>query len=378
MGTLCKSGFMKILSLIVILMALFPCNSWAAFSFGKGQYQFTKVSSGHQTLWSLEFLSEYEILMSEKEGKIKLLDLRTKKVRSLNQAPHSVVRGQGGLLDLALSPQFKKDRQVFATYAKEVPGGYTTALAKARWEGQDFSSWKEIFVAVATNNGGIHFGSRITFDDQNYLFMSVGERGQRDKAQDLNFHNGSILRMKLDGESPKDNPFIDKKKAKKEIWSYGHRNPQGLFFDKIHNLIIESEHGPRGGDEINIIQKGKNYGWPIITYGKEYADGAKIGEGTHKKGIVDPIHQFTPSIAPSSILVYHGKKLKDFDNHVLVSALAHRKIAIFKFGQPSSMKIIASSLKERIRDVIQGPDELIYFSTDSGSVFRIEPYRSQK
>ena len=219
-----------------------------------------------------------------------------------------------------------------------------------------------------------HYGSRITFDDENHIYFSVGDRGVRPNAQNLSNHAGSILRLNLDGSIPKDNPFVNKKNILPEIYSYGHRNPQGLFYDKISKTLFSIEHGPRGGDEINIIKKGLNYGWPVISYGKEYWNPFPVGVGTHKEGMEQPIQVYIPSIAPSSLIVYRGKMFEKWDGNILSGALklTHvNRIVVNKKNKVIKENRILENLNERIRDIIQDKKGKIYISTDSGNIYSL-------
>lgn len=325
--------------------------------------------------WSIEFFDDH-LIISEKEGRFHIYDLKQKKIISTTEVPGVKDVGQGGLLDVKLHPNFKENKQIFYSYAKSTGGGYATTLAKAFIKENKVSRFSDILVTNSHGPASRHFGSRIAFNKtKDKLFLSIGDRGERDKAQDLMFHNGKVLRLNLDGSFPKDNPF-PKSPA---VWSYGHRNPQGLFFDDMTGILYEQEHGPRGGDEINIIKKGKNYGWPIITYGKEYW-GPSIGEGTHKKGLEQPIYYYVPSIAPCGLLLYRGEKLKSWNGQLLSGALKLKHINLLTLVQQKNktkpIKVtgeerIIENWKKRIRYIAQSPDQLIYFSTDSGEVYRI-------
>jgi glucose/arabinose dehydrogenase len=283
---------------------------------------------------------------------------------------------QGGLLDIALHPKFNENSWVYVTYAKHMNGEQTTALARAKLDlaKEEFSEWQDIFLARPTFTTAHHYGSRIAFDDKGYLFLTVGDRGQDKLAQSLKTHNGKVLRLNMDGSAPNDNPFVNQTGALKEIWSYGHRNPQGLFFDKQTGTLYEQEHGPMGGDEINHIVKGKNYGWPLITYGREYT-GGPVGDGeTARDGLEQPIKYFLPSIAPSGLVVYRSKKLKLFKDRFISGALAlqHLNVIDIKDCSTACEDRLLLPLNERIRDVIAGPDGLVYASSDTGRIYRIQ------
>ena len=242
------------------------------------------------------------MLITEKIGKLKQLDLRNGDMADIGGLPSIKAYGQGGLMDVALHPNYEQTAWLYFTYIKPVNKRYVTTLARAKLAGHYLSLWQDLLVSQSATDTNRHFGSRITFDEAGHLYFSIGDRGERTQSQDLSSHAGSIIRLYLDGTIPKDNPFIQTKGALPHIYSYGHRNPQGLFYDKATGRLWSIEHGPRGGDEINLIRAGLNYGWAIISYGKEYWGPFQVGEGTHKDGMEQPIKQYTPSIAPSSLI----------------------------------------------------------------------------
>ena len=220
-----------------------------------------------------------------------------------------------------------------------------------------------------------HFGSRIAFDDT-HLYFSVGDRGNRPNGQNLETHAGSILRLNVDGSVPQDNPFVDVEGARIEIWSYGHRNPQGLVWDGVNQRLWSIEHGPRGGDELNLIERGGNYGWPIISYGKEYASFRAVGEGTHKEDMEQPKKFYIPSIAPGSLMQYSGDAFPEWKGDLFSGALKLRHINRIKLDQKGNAiaeERLMENLNERIRALLESPEGWIYFSTDSGSIYVIKP-----
>lgn len=325
--------------------------------------------------WGMTFLDKNSLLINQKDGKVFLLDLQTKKSTSISNPPKSIVQGQGGLLDIKLSPNYKKDKWIYFTYAKKVKDSAVTVLSRAILKNNSFTSWQELLVSKSASSTGAHFGSRITFDEENHVYFSIGDRGVRENAQDLTNHAGTIIRLNLDGSIPKTNPFVNNKKALDEIYSYGHRNPQGLFYDKSRKTIFSIEHGPRGGDEINIIKKGKNYGWPIVSHGKEYWSFSSVGEGTHKKGMEDAIKVYVPSIAPSSLMVYSGKVFKQWKSNIFSGALKLQhinRIVLDKDLKVIKEERLFENLNERIRNIVESPEGFIYFSTDNGKIFVIK------
>jgi len=334
---------------------------------------FEEVASGFDIPWSLEFLPSGEILVTERSGKLFRLNLNTKKRDEITGVPKAKVGGQGGLLDAAVAPDFLKTQRIYLTYSKLVGALRSTAIGYGKLSSNQIIDFKEIFVAEPASNETLHFGSRIAFDRKGYLYFSVGDRGQRNLAQSLQVHNGKILRLHEDGRVPIDNPFVKTPGAKPEIWSYGHRNPQGLFYDQTRSELWSNEHGPRGGDELNLIIPGKNFGWPVISYGREYY-GPKIGEGTEKIGMEQPKFNWTPSIGPAALVRYQGSKLIGAKDLFFSAALALTHLNLLRLKQSDSSEdrwFTHQSL--RIRDVIEGPDELLYFSTDNGQIFRVKP-----
>ena len=325
--------------------------------------------------WGMTFLDNTQMLITQKNGKILLLNLETKQLTSIKNPFKIYQYRQGGLLDVKVSPNYKKDAWIYFTYVKKVYGLGVTTLSRAKLKNNSLYSFEELLVTKSGTNTGVHFGSRITFDEEGYIYFGIGDRGYRPNAQDINTHAGSIIRLHLDGRVPKDNPFVGKD-GLDEIYSYGHRNPQGLFYDKISKKLYSSEHGPRGGDEINIIQKGKNYGWATISYGKEYISYQAVGIGTHKQGMEQPLQVYIPSIAPSSLMVYSGKVFKEYKGNIFIGALVLRHLNRIVLDETSKVikeERLLLGLDERIRNVIESPNGLIYLSTDSGRILRIKP-----
>lgn len=287
-----------------------------------------------------------------------------------------MAEGQGGMLDIALSPNYKKNGWIYFTYVKEIDGEGATVLARAKLKQSRFYKWQELLVSESTTDTGRHFGSRIAFDKKGHVFFGIGDRGERPNAQDLTNHAGSIMRLNMDGSIPDDNPFVNSDTSLPEIWSYGHRNPQGLVYDIKTNRLWEIEHGPRGGDEINLIKKGANYGWPVISYGKEYWGPLAVGEGTHRKGMEQPVKVYVPSIAPGSLLIYSGTIFPQWQGNLFSGALKLRhinRIVLNKKGEAISEERLLETLDNRIRALAQSPEGWIYFSTDSGEIYRIKP-----
>jgi len=328
--------------------------------------------------WGMAFLDNNTMLINTKDGKVILYEIEKNKLITLKNPPNIYQKGQGGLLDIQLSPNFKKDGWIYFTYSKEIHSKGVTVLARAKLQGYALHSWQELLLTNSMTNTGVHFGSRITFDDKGYLYFGVGDRGHRPNGQDINTHAGTIMRLHLDGTIPHDNPFVETD-GLDEIYSYGHRNPQGLFYDKTRDILFECEHGPRGGDEINIIQKGKNYGWARVSHGKEYWNFSDVGEAKSLEGMIDPLKVYIPSIAPSSLIVYSGKIFKQWKGDLFLGALALKHlnhIVLDDNLEVKSQNRLFEELDKRIRNVVESPDGYIYFSTDSGEIYKIIPKKS--
>ena len=355
----------KLLSLIFFLLAF---NVSA-----QNEYQLQKVASGLDLPWGLQLIDDKNLLITQRGGAIKKLDLLSGEIVHIDNIENLATNGQGGLLDIARSPI---DKAVFYfTYSKKTAQGAVTALAKAKIINNRLSQWQELLSSHSATTTSRHFGSRITFDNKDHLFFSIGDRGVRDNAQNTANHAGSILRLNLDGTIPSDNPFVSNTGVLDEIWSFGHRNPQGLFFDHQSKKLWAIEHGPRGGDEINLIKKGANYGWPITSHGKEYSSPFAVGEAKHKIGIESPIKVYIPSIAPSSLVIYHGNTFPQWNGKLLAGALKLTHINIITINdnnQAVSEQRILEELNLRIRDIEIDSQGNIYFCSDSGDIYRLE------
>ncbi|MCW8933976.1 MAG: PQQ-dependent sugar dehydrogenase [Gammaproteobacteria bacterium] len=340
-----------------------------------------KVADGFGVPWAIAVLSSNELLITEREGSIKLINLEKSTTVTLKNTPEVLADGQGGMLDVALAPNFKANGWIYFTYVKSVNGEGATVLARAKLDKQTFTDWQELLVTESANSQNYHFGSRITFDSNNHVYFGVGDRGKRPNSQDLSNHAGTIMRLNLDGTVPVDNPF-NKKSVKNvsalpEIWSYGHRNPQGMAYDFDNKRLWSIEHGPRGGDEINLIVAANNYGWPLVSHGKEYWGPLSVGEGTHREGITPPVKVYIPSIAPSSLIFYTGDAFPEWKGNLLAGALKLRHINRIVLNDDGSFlkeERLLEKLDERIRALTQSPEGWVYFSTDSGKLYRISPY----
>ena len=326
--------------------------------------------------WGMVFLTQHQLMITERAGTVRLLDTSNGSSVSLNGAPEVVAEGQGGLLDVAIGPNHSSEGWIYFTYIKRAKLEAATTLARARMNQDRLVDWQDLLVTDTATDSRRHFGSRIAFDDKGHVFFGVGDRGERDMAQDLSNHIGTIMRLNLDGSVPSDNPFVGTANARDEIWSYGHRNPQGLLFDRVSNRLWSIEHGPRGGDEINLIVKGRNYGWPVISHGKEYWGPVSVGEGTSKAGMEQPRKVYIPSIAPGSLIIYRGEAFSHWRGNLFAGALKLQhlnRIILSDSGQVVETEPLLEDLGERIRALAQSPEGWIYLSTDSGRILRISP-----
>ena len=342
----------------------------------QAEYRLREIATIGSIPWGLAFIEKDTLLFTRREGKAGLVNVATGQVRQLTGIPPVYAEGQGGLLDVAVPPDFQREGWIYFTYSKPVDGEGATTLARARLQQDRLTDWTELLVTDSATDTGYHFGSRIAFDDQDFVYFGIGDRGERPNSQQRSNHAGSIIRLYRDGRVPADNPFVGQADIHPEIWSYGHRNPQGLAFDPVHKRLWEIEHGPRGGDEINRIEKGKNYGWPIISYGKEYWGPIDVGEDTHRDGMEQPVKYYVPSIAPGSLIVYRGDIFPDWNGALMSGALKLRHINIVtldELGRETGEQRILEELGARIRSLAQDKAGYLYFATDSGKLYVLEP-----
>jgi len=345
-------------------------------SSGGVTFQINTIAKGLGVPWGMVFISPDQILFTLRNGKIGILVPASGEVSRISGGPKVMRTGQGGLLDVAVPPDYTSGDWIYFTYSNEQKGKGVTALARARIKGNRLVALEDLLVTHSTSSTGRHFGSRISFDGAGHLFFSVGDRGVRPNAQNLSTHAGSIMRLDLNGNVPEDNPFVHQTGALPEIWSYGHRNPQGMFYDKNQQRLWSIEHGPRGGDEINLILPGLNYGWPVISYGKEYWGPFQVGEGTEKEGMEQPVKFYVPSIAPGSLILYSGKAFPDWKGNLFAGALklTHlNRIKLDNAGRAIAEERLLEGLGERIRALAESPEGWLYLSTDSGKILRIRP-----
>ncbi len=331
--------------------------------------------------WSLTFLPNGDMLITEKPGRLRIVRNGTLDPTPISGVPEVWAVGQGGLLEVLPHPRFSENQFLYLTYSKACAAekAATTALARGKFDGKALTDVRDLFVADNCNTGNPHYGSKLAWGTDGMLYMTVGERGDRTRAQNTNLHGGKVLRLRDDGTVPKDNPFVGKEGFKPEIYTYGHRNPQGLAFHPSTGVLWENEHGPQGGDELNIIQAGKNYGWPVVSYGREYApDGSKVSQLPWKEGMEEPTLLWIPSIGISGMTFYTGDRIPEWKGNVLVgglSGLAVHRVGFNEKGGLMGREELIRPMRQRIRDIRQGPDGLLYVAIDAnpGGILRIEP-----
>ncbi len=336
-----------------------------------------KVDTLHRDFknpWGMTWLNAETLLITEKKGDLLIFKNDRFTGEKVTGLPAFYTTGQAGLLDVTVHPNYAENGWIYIAYAKPVGGGGATTIARFKLSGTRVSSFEELIVTTPEWKGGTHYGSRIVFDNENYLYFSNGERGSQDNAQNLKNSHGKVHRIHDDGRIPADNPFISTPGAIGSIWTYGNRNPQGLFFDKAANRLWEVEHGPRGGDELNILEKGKNYGWPVITYGINY-NGSPITDITEKEGMEQPITYWVPSIATCGMTLITSDKYPSWKGNILVAALAGTHIARLELnvtrvtGQEKLLPGIG-----RVRQVSQSPDGYLYAITEgTGLLIKLVP-----
>ena len=334
-------------------------------------------SDGYEIPWGMAFLPDHRMLVTDISGSLWLLSKNGEKISKIKNTPQVVFKGQGGLLDVEIHPDFSNNSYVYISFSEKLKKNkYHTTIIRGKLNKYTLKNIETVFRARDNNFSRTlhHYGSRIVFDNNKFLYFTIGDRGFKDEAQDLTSPNGKIHRVLDNGDIPIDNPFIYYKNACKSIWTYGNRNPQGLAKHPKTGNIWQSEHGPRGGDEINIIKKGVNYGWPVITYGINY-DGSKITDLKEKDGMEQPINQWTPSIAVCGIKFYNGDKFKDWENNLLVTSLKYERLhrLVISKNQILDEEIIFES-GSRVRDVEVGPDGLIYLALENpGRIVKLIP-----
>ncbi len=349
-------------------------------------YRLVTVADGLIRPWSIAFLPDGDMLVTERPGRLRIVRNGTLLPDPVPGVPAVHAEGQGGLLDVVPHPEFASNRLLYLSFSKPNAdgAGATTAVVRGRFENDRFSNVEEIFVAVSQGRG--HYGCRLAFDGKGYLFLTVGDRQappsgdlEAHPAQDLSNHHGTTIRLHDDGRVPTDNPFVGQTGARPEIWSYGHRNSQGLAIHPETGDVWLNEHGPQGGDEVNLVLPGRNYGWPVVGYGVNYRTGAAIHEGTHREGMEQPVHIWVPSIGIAGMLIYTGDRFPAWRGNMFVGGMVGQQLARLTLeGQEIVSEETLVQGVGRIRDVRQGPDGYIYLAIDDRqgaptSIVRLEP-----
>jgi len=377
------TGMKPIAALTAIAALLMSSHAMAqpVFKSSAGPLKVETVARGLVHPWALAFLPDGRMLVTERPGRMRIVTRGGKLSPPLAGVPKVFASGQGGLLDVVLDRDFGQNQTVYFSFAEPFEGGGRTAVARARLDAGNTPALNDVKVIYRQHgpaSRGNHFGGRIVHSNTGYLFVSNGEHfSDRDMAQTLDNDLGKIVRIAPDGTAPKDNPFVNKAGARPEIWSYGHRNPQGLAMNPADGTLWEQEHGAMGGDEINIIAPGRNYGWPQVSYGVNY-DGSKVGAGKAQgPGFTDPVWHWTPSIAPSGMTFYTGDLFPAWQGSLFNGALKFQLLSRLdiKDGRVVREERLLQGLNERIRDVRQGPDGALYLLTDNnaGRVLRVVP-----
>lgn len=363
---------------LLLAIAFWPAAEAQMLSSETRQVQATTFTEGLENPWGLAFLPDGRLLVSERPGRLRLVAADGRlDPQPIAGVPPVVAINQGGLLDVALHPDFARNGWIYLSYAAAGEDGYGTEVMRGRLDGHALRDVEVIFRMQPKSTTSHHFGSRLVFDRQGFLYITLGERGDKERAQRLDDHAGSVIRLHDDGRVPADNPFVGKPGAFPEKFTLGHRNIQGAALHPQTGELWTHEHGPQGGDEINLIRPGQNYGWPVITYGRNYIIGTSIGEGTAKPGMAQPVWQWTPSIAPSGMAFYAGNRFPAWRGNLFVGALKGQMLVRLTLDGNRVVREerLLEGLIGRIRDVRAGPDGYIYLLTDHsrGRIVRLEP-----
>ena len=344
----------------------------------KVSFQVETYADGFEIPWGMAFLPDNRMMVTDRIGDLWIVEKDGKdKVKVSGEIPNVRSKGQGGMLDVAVHPDFNTNSYIYLSYSDYSENKSHTSLIRAKLVNNSLVNSQIIFRPEEKffTKRSLHFGSRIIFDDKGFIFFCIGDRGDRDLAQNLDMPNGKMYRIRDDGTIPIDNPFYYTKGAIKSIWSYGHRNPQGLALHPSTRQLWEAEHGPRGGDEVNIILRGHNYGWPVITYGKNYS-GTIISKLTHHEGMDQPVFHWTPSIAVCGIAFYKGSQFPEWKNNLLATSLKYERLHRVELDGMNMVKDeIIFEAESRVRDVEVGPDGIIYVALeDPGRIVKLTRY----
>jgi glucose/arabinose dehydrogenase len=364
-------------ALLSILCAVPLAVAAQTYRSNEHSFRVVKVVEGLEQPWSLAFLPDGRMLVTEKAGRLRVVSQGVLDSKPVAGLPEVTVHGQGGLQDVVLHPEFSKNQLVYFSYAARGGDGVGTELARGRLAAHRLEDVQVLFRQAPKGSRGQHFGGRIVFDRAGHVYLTLGDRGEMQRAQKPDDHAGSVIRLHDDGRVPKDNPFVGRAGWKPEKFTIGNRNMQGAALHPQTGVLWTHEHGPQGGDEINVMRPGVNYGWPVITYGANYGSGTRIGEGTQKPGMQQPLHYWVPSIAPSGMAFYTGDKFERWKGDLFVGALRDQMLVRVKLDGEKvvSEERLLKGVLGRIRDVRAGPDGFLYLLTDesNGKLVRLEP-----
>ena len=359
-------------------LALGVCGCADAGDEERSDLDLVTVTAGLEHPWGMAFLPDGRVLVTERPGRLRIIERDGKAGPPIAGVPAVDAKGQGGLLDVALDPAFAKNRLVYLSYSEPREGGNGTSVARGVLEGGNLTGVQVIFRQQPAMQGGYHFGSRLVFARDGRLFVTLGERNNgRAQAQTLDNTLGKIVRINPDGTIPPDNPFVGREGALPEIWSYGHRNVQGAALHPVTGELWANEHGPKGGDELNRVLPGRNFGWPTVSYGTEYS-GVKISDSGTAPGTEPPVHYWVPSIAISGLIFYTGQQFPAWRGSAFVGGLKSQQLVRLRLDGDRVVeeeRLLRGVVKERVRDVEQGPDGYIYLLTDedNGRLLRLQP-----
>jgi glucose/arabinose dehydrogenase len=372
-------------TLQILLIGTAACfNTWAqdrssVISSEKQAFRLVTLLNGLENPWSLAFLPDGQMLVTERAGRLRLVSQDFKlNPKPIDGLPEVVAQGQGGLFDVVLHPQYAQNGWIYWAYNAPGQGGWGTAMARGKLQGHRMTDVQVLFSMQPKTRSSHHFGGRIVFDQAGFLYLTLGDRGDKDRAQKLNDHAGSVIRLHDDGRVPEDNPFVKREGALAEKWTLGNRNMQGAAVHPQTGQLWTHEHGPQGGDEVNVMRSGLNYGWPVITYGVNYGLGTKIGVGQAKVGLEQPLHAWVPSIAPSGMAFVSGSHFPQWQGNLLVGALRGQMLVRLTLD---GEKVLGEERllqgRSRLRDVRMGPDGFVYLLTDEaqGALLRLEPVK---
>jgi len=362
---------MAIMPRLILIIALLVAGPLAA------KFELDTMAEGLDHPWALAFLPDGRMLVTERAGQLRLIDADGRVSEPIKGVPSAYVKSQGGLMDIALHPDFEDNGWIYLTLAHGTPEANSTRLVRGRIDTMTWVDNEILFTARPTRDTPVHYGGRLAFLTDGTLLLTIGDGfDYREQAQRLDSHTGSIVRLHDNGDIPDDNPFVSRDHALPEIFSYGHRNPQGIVIETESGRIWSHEHGPRGGDELNLIERGINYGWPIATAGIDYS-GARVSPFTTRSGMRDPVLVWTPSIAPAGMAIYQGSVFPEWHGDLLIASLAERSLRRVELDGINirSQELVELDLDERLRDVRVSPDGHIYLLTDSpdGRVLRLMP-----